>query len=209
MFIDSNIVKTILALFIVLDPLGNVPLFIGLTQKMNKQKRKRTFQTATVVSLILLLIFALLGQQILTLFGISLYAFMIAGGILLLLISMKTIVFNEKKSDTTEEVGAVPIATPLLVGPGAITTTIVLLQSYGIPITLISVVVNYFIITLLFKYIDKIGKNYNAETKIYEDILGNALTFHVLRILVLYFPFRLLFCPKQKGKPQNLIFSPG
>ena len=156
MIIESSIIKAILALFIVLDPLGNVPLFIGLTEKMNRQKRKRTFHTATVISLILLLIFALVGQQIMTLFGISLYSFMIAGGILLLLISMKTIIFNEKKSDKTEEVGAVPIATPLLVGPGAITTTIVLLQSYGIPITLVSVLFNYLAITLLFKYIDRI-----------------------------------------------------
>ncbi|MCX6821597.1 MAG: MarC family protein [Candidatus Aenigmarchaeota archaeon] len=156
MLSDLTLVKAILALFIVLDPLGNVPLFIALTEKMKKGKRKRTFQTATFVSLVLLLIFALLGQQILGLFGISLFAFMIAGGILLLLISMKTIVFNEKKSDTTEEVGAVPIATPLLVGPGAITTTIVLLQTYGIPVTLVSVLVNFFVIRILFRYIDRI-----------------------------------------------------
>ena len=156
MLSDLTLVKAILALFIVLDPLGNVPLFIALTEKMKKDKRKKTFQTATFVSLVLLLIFALLGQQILGLCGISLFAFMIAGGILLLLISMKTIVFNEKKSDTTEEVGAVPIATPLLVGPGAITTTIVLLQTYGIPVTLVSVLVNFFVIRILFRYIDRI-----------------------------------------------------
>ena len=158
MLSELSLIKAILALFIVIDPLGNVPLFITLTEKMDKKKKKRTFQTATFISLVLLLIFALLGQQILTLFGISLYAFMIAGGILLLLISMKTLISNEKKSDVTEEVGAVPIATPLLVGPGAITTTIVLLQTYGIPITLISVLVNFLAIRLLFKYIDRIHR---------------------------------------------------
>ncbi len=155
---DLTILKATLALFIVLDPLGNVPLFISLTEKMKKGKRKRTFQTATLISLILLLTFALLGQQILFLFGISLFAFMIAGGVLLLLISMKTLIINEKKPDVTEEVGAVPIATPLLVGPGAITTTIVLLQSYGITITLISVMINFLVITLLLRSMDRIYK---------------------------------------------------
>lgn len=155
---DLTILKATLALFIVLDPLGNVPLFISLTEKMKKGKRKRTFQTATLISLILLLTFALLGQQILFLFGISLFAFMIAGGVLLLLISMKTLIINEKKTDVTEEVGAVPIATPLLVGPGAITTTIVLLQSYGILTTLISVMINFLVITLLLRSMDRIYK---------------------------------------------------
>ncbi len=155
---DLTILKATLALFIVLDPLGNVPLFISLTEKMKKGKRKRTFQTATLISLILLLTFALLGQQILFLFGISLFAFMIAGGVLLLLISMKTLIINEKKPDVTEEVGAVPIATPLLVGPGAITTTIVLLQSYGILTTLISVMINFLVITLLLRSMDRIYK---------------------------------------------------
>jgi multiple antibiotic resistance protein len=153
-----SIIKAIVALFIVIDPLGNIPLFITLTEKMNKEKRRRTFQTATFISLILLLIFALLGQQILALFGISLHAFMIAGGLLLLVISMKTLVFEEKKIAATEEIGAVPIATPLLIGPGAITTTIVILQTYGIPITLISVMINFLIIRILFKYIDRIYK---------------------------------------------------
>ncbi len=158
MLVEYDLIKAILALFIVIDPLGNVPLFITLTEKMRKEKRKRTFQMATFVSLILLVIFALLGQQILNLFGISLYDFMTAGGILLLILSMKTLVFNEKKAVATEEVGAVPIATPLLVGPGAITTTIVILQTYGITITLISVLVNFLAIILLFRSIDSIYK---------------------------------------------------
>ncbi len=158
MLFDLTIVKAILAIFIVLDPLGNVPMFISLTEKMNKEKRKKTFQTATFVSLILLLIFALLGQQIFALFGVSLNSFMVAGGILLLLLSMKTLVFNDKESKKTEEIGAVPIATPLLVGPGAITTTIVTLQAYGPFTTLVAVIINFLLIRLMFKYIDRIYK---------------------------------------------------
>jgi multiple antibiotic resistance protein len=143
---------------VIIDPFGNVPIFISLTQKATVAKRNKIFRTATTVSLILLLVFAIAGQQILSLFGVSLNAFMIAGGLLLLAISMKIIIVGEKEKSVTEDIGAVPIATPLLIGPGAITTTIVLMLTSGVFITLVSILVNYLIIFVVLKFIDRIYK---------------------------------------------------
>jgi len=153
-----DLIKAIISLFVIIDPFGNVPIFISLTQKATVAKRNKIFRTATSVSLILLLVFALAGQQILSLFGVSLHAFMIAGGLLLLAISMKIIIVGEKEKSVTEEIGAVPIATPLLIGPGAITTTIVLMLTSGVFITLVSILVNYLIIFIVLKFIDRIYK---------------------------------------------------
>ena len=81
-----DLIKGVTTLFIVVDPLGNIPIFMSLTEKMSRRERGKAFHTATVTGLILLLIFAFVGQQILNLFGISIHSFMIAGGILLLII---------------------------------------------------------------------------------------------------------------------------
>ncbi|MGQ9719605.1 MAG: MarC family protein [Nitrososphaerales archaeon] len=169
--------KASLALFIIVDPLGNVPIFIGLTESMNIGQRRKTFRTATIVSLVLLLVFALIGQQILEIFRISQYSFMIAGGALLLVLSIKILVFGgwEEKKVSPESIGAVPIATPLLVGPGAITTTIVSLQTSGLLVTLISVLIIFFTIWLVLRFIDRIHR-----------ILGNTGSLVIARIMAIF-----------------------
>jgi multiple antibiotic resistance protein len=156
----SEVLKVSLALFIIVDPLGNVPIFISLTEGMSFEQRRKVFKTATIVSLILLLVFALIGQQILEVFRISPQSFMIAGGALLLVIAVKILVFGgwEEKKTLPESIGAVPIATPLLVGPGAITTTIVMLRAYGLPVTLVSVLIIFFTIWLVFHFIEEINR---------------------------------------------------
>jgi len=88
-------------------------------------------------------IFALVGQELLALFGISLPSFEMAGGLLLLLLALDILFRGERfaKPGTREDRGIVPIAFPLLVGPGAITTTMIALGAYGIFVTLGSVVI--------------------------------------------------------------------
>jgi multiple antibiotic resistance protein len=160
-----DLVKMVIALFIVVDPLGNVPIFMGLTENMDKSQRRRTFRLATITGLILLTFFSLVGQNILILFGISLDSFMIAGGILLLIVAIRLLVLGSwsEKTVISESVGAVPIGCPLLVGPGAITTSILNLQTSDIFITLLSVMFTFIIVWLILRYIDPIygilGKN--------------------------------------------------
>ncbi|MEM3589332.1 MAG: MarC family protein, partial [Nitrososphaerota archaeon] len=76
-------VRAVIALFIVVDPLGNIPIFISLTRNLSKEERRRVFNTAGIVAFIIAIGIVLGGQQILNLFGIGLYSIMIAGGILL------------------------------------------------------------------------------------------------------------------------------
>jgi multiple antibiotic resistance protein len=138
----SELFKAIIALFIIVDPFGNIPIFVGLTETMEDNQRKRIFNVATVVALVLLLVFSFAGQEILNLFGLSIYAFEVAGGLLLLIISIRILISNTSSHEhleSPESMGAVPIAMPLLVGPGAITTTMFNIQTYGVYIAVLSV----------------------------------------------------------------------
>ena len=76
----ENLIKSTIALFVVIDPMGNVPLFIALTDKMGKNERKAVSKIAIITAAGLLIAFAVAGTQILTLFGITINSFMVAGG---------------------------------------------------------------------------------------------------------------------------------
>ena len=152
----GNVVKAAIVLFIIVDPFGNVPIFMGLTQKIVDIERRKIFDTAILVGIALLLVFAFTGQEIFFIFGISINSFQVAGGLLLLITSMKILVSGSlyESTDSVEGLGAVPIAMPLLVGPGAITTTILNLQSYGILVTIVSVLIVMLFTWLILRYVN-------------------------------------------------------
>ncbi len=109
-----------------------------------------------MVGFILLLFFAFLGQEVLSIFGLSIYAFEIAGGILLLIISVRILVTGSmhENVESPASLGAVPIAMPLLVGPGAITTTIFNLQAYGTLTAIVAVVIVLVITWVILRFIN-------------------------------------------------------
>lgn len=154
----SELAKAIIALFIIVDPFGNIPIFMGLTEKMADTQKKKVYNTATLVGFILLLVFAFTGQEILTIFGLSIYSFEVAGGILLLIIAIRILISGSMHEDveSPESLGAVPIAIPLLVGPGAITTTIFNLQSYGTVTAILSVLIVLSLTWVILRFINGI-----------------------------------------------------
>ena len=157
-FLDE-LLKATVALLVVVDPAGLVPVVLALTKGMKREERRGTFRVALLVAIVLLVIFAVAGQELLALFGITVDSFMIAGGILLMILAMQMIFrggFVGSSSISADEVGVVPIAFPLLVGPGAITTTIVSLQTYGILVTLLSIVIVMSVAWLVLRYLDRI-----------------------------------------------------
>ncbi|MCW4046610.1 MAG: MarC family protein [Candidatus Bathyarchaeota archaeon] len=155
-----SLAKAAIVLFIIVDPFGNVPIFMGLTEKMANAERRKVFNTAILIGIILLLVFAFTGQEIFLIFGISIYSFEVAGGILLLIISIRILISGSLREDveSPESIGAVPIAMPLLVGPGAITTTILNLQAYGTIVTILSVLVVMLLTWVILRYVNSIYK---------------------------------------------------
>jgi len=140
----ENLIKSTIALFVVIDPVGSVPLFIALTEKMEKNERKAVSKIAIVTAAALLTVFAIAGSEILTIFGITIYSFMIAGGILLFIVSIELLThgvwrFGVGTRGEVGESGVVPLAFPLLAGPGAITSVMISFQSAGLIVTMLSI----------------------------------------------------------------------
>jgi len=157
-FIDVNdLITSTIALFVVIDPIGIIPLFVSLTRNISKKQRKIITSNAIITTGILLLVFAIAGTQILTIFGITISSFMIAGGILLFIVAIELMTRGEwtfsipksrwmNKNEPTNipdsvsqdtrsfqgESGVVPLAFPLLAGPGAITAIIISYLANGL-----------------------------------------------------------------------------
>jgi len=173
-----NLVQAVIALFIIVDPLGNIPIFISLTKNFDKNQRRQIFRSATLTGFFLLIIFALTGQLILTFFGISIYSFMIAGGILLLVIAIKLLIEGEwhEPAGSLESLSAVPIAVPLLVGPGAITTTIFSIQNFGLIVTILSVMIVFALVWVMLRLIDPVHKFLGKS--------GSSIIARIMAILI-------------------------
>lgn len=128
----SAIIAAWVTLFVVIDPPGLAPLFIALTHGMDDERRRRIGWRATVIAAILLTLFGLIGENILSAIGISLPAFRIAGGILLFLTALDMLFERRTERregqhpDDEHDPSVFPLATPLLAGPGALTTMILL-----------------------------------------------------------------------------------
>jgi multiple antibiotic resistance protein len=143
MNLSNELLQAVVALFIIIDPLGNLPIFMGLTEGMSAKERRDTFVEALYVGFLLLLLFVLAGTWILSLFMISLDDFKVAGGILLLVISIFMLRGHFVEVNQGDNVGAVPLGCPLLVGPGAITSSMVLIGMYGIWVVITAVAINF------------------------------------------------------------------
>ena len=151
------LLKACAALFIILDPIGLIPVYMAVTQTYSPKQRLAVLSRATLVALILILIFTFAGAAVLRFFGISVNDFRIAGGILLLVIALKIV--GEAHYGLPEGgSGIVPLAVPLLVGPGAITTTIVLSDSYGLWITFTAVLICFAAMFVMYRYVNFLFK---------------------------------------------------
>lgn len=117
-------------LFVIMDPPGIVPIYLALTGTMDQRERNRAALQATLLSLGVISLFALLGQQIISYLHIDLEALQGAGGLLLLLVALQLLTgqADEPSGTATSNIALVPLGTPLLAGPGAIVAVILFVQ---------------------------------------------------------------------------------
>jgi multiple antibiotic resistance protein len=122
--------EAFVTLFVIMDPLGTIPVFLGLTGGFTMRARARAAGLAVLVSLGVIISFALFGQQILAYLGIGIPALQGAGGLLLLLVALDLLTGRAEDPSEVRDVNValVPLGTPLLAGPGAIVATIVFVR---------------------------------------------------------------------------------
>lgn len=123
-------IQAFITLFIIFDPIGNIPLFQSFTVNMDEKKKGKIINSSVTTALIILIFFGIAGAYILQLFGISMNDFRIAGGILLFIMSLEGLLGKEEaRWMNREDVAIVPLATPLMAGPGSIYTVMYLMQT--------------------------------------------------------------------------------
>ena len=122
--------EVFVTLFVIMDPIGTIPIFLSLTRGRSAASSHRAAWQAVAVSFAVIVAFAFFGQQILAYLGISLAALQCSGGLLLLLVALELLTGNEDSPTAGADVNValVPLGTPLLAGPGAIVATMVFSQ---------------------------------------------------------------------------------
>jgi multiple antibiotic resistance protein len=180
----QDLLTSTIALFVVMDPIGVIPLYVSLTRNTSDKERKVVSSNAVITTGILLLVFAIAGTTILSIFGITISSFMIAGGILLFIVAIELLTRGEwtfgnprtisnisKKSTETAnnpipyaesahggESGVVPLAFPLLAGPGAITSVMISYQSNGLLISILSIAIVIGLTFMLLRIAESINR---------------------------------------------------
>jgi len=200
---------TLSSILIIVNPLGSTLIYVSLTSGMDKQAQDTIARDACRSALIILILVALAGTWILQIFGITLEAFRIAGGILLFGIGMEMVYAKTSRTKLTatekyesrdaDDIAVMPIAIPMIAGPGAITTTIVLMNeaSAMTPVAiaivlssiLLSIVITYYMMRHSEYIMKKIGqRQYRAINRLMGMLLIAIAVQFVINGIRLAFP---------------------
>jgi len=172
----DTLIYAVSLLFFIFDPFASLPIFISMTKSMDDEEKRKSANRAILVAGLLFIVFTLVGMRILDLFGISLDAFRIAGGLVLILMAIEIIFGLNFTRSGNQDVAWVIIATPVLTGPGVITTAILLAGTVGIFVTIIAGVIALVVTWALLRnaifIVRKVGNN---TIEIFSKIIGLLL----------------------------------
>jgi multiple antibiotic resistance protein len=147
----ETFVQSFIPLFVAMDTLGLIPLFLGLTQGMESRELRRLIFSAAATAFIIAIIFLFTGTAVFDFLGIKSGDFRIGGGIVLLVLAIQDLASSNgsERRKPKSTIGVVPIGIPLIMGPAAMTTILVLVDSYGISMTLGALVANFIVVLVL------------------------------------------------------------
>jgi len=182
-------------LFVAVDAIGVLPMFMILTREIEDNKIHRVIYQSVFTAVIVAFVFLIAGRALLNMLGITVADFMIAGGILLFVISINDMITTEKtiRQIDPESLGAVPIGVPLITGPAVLTTSIILLDAHGFLITSTAIIINVIIAGVIFlfsKYIHGLLGKAGAKTfsKIASLLLASIAVMIVRKGIMTFFP---------------------
>ncbi len=158
--------EAILALFAIVDPIGNIPIFLDVVEHTPGGQSRKAFNTAVTVGVIILLVFSFAGNAILNrIFRIYLADLQLAGGVLLLIIAIDHLIFGSlrrsvavKGTFSAYEIGCVPLACPILAGPGAMVTSLTTLEGSGPAKAVVAIAAVFGVLWLIMRFIQPIHK---------------------------------------------------
>ncbi|MDH7599937.1 MAG: MarC family protein [Sedimentisphaerales bacterium] len=148
----KNILLALIPLFVAVDAIGIMPLFVSLTQGLANREKDRVIGQSVMTALGVALGFILVGQGIFHVLGITIGDFMVAGGVILFVLAINDMLSpSQRRRIQGNDLGVVPLGTPMIVGPAVLTTCLVSISEYGMLATIVSIVVNILLAGLLLK----------------------------------------------------------
>ena len=177
---------TFVGIFVALDIVGTLPLYLSMTQGMTPNNRRNIVDRSLLIAFLVALVFLFFGNSIFRYLGIEVLDFKIAGGVVLILVSLADLLAGpegiKKSSGST---GIVPLAVPLITGPGLLTTIILQVANAGYVITLSAVLLNFMVAWFLLRRADRvtalIGKDGTVVVSKLAALLLAAIAVSMIR----------------------------
>lgn len=146
----EQLLLVFIPLFVSIDIIGTSPIFLGFTQGISDKHRKTLILQALITAFVVAIVFLFAGMGILRFLGITINDFRISGGLILLILSINDILSSsETRRNPGTNIGIVPLGIPLIMGPAALTTIVILADTHGYALTLISLIINFTIIFIV------------------------------------------------------------
>jgi len=153
---------SIIPLFVAIDAIGSLPFILSLTQDMNPTERPRVMRYAVLTAFVLGLAFIGIGKGVFFALGIEIADFFVAGGVILLVLSIRHLMtgkFVELQPTVSKAmIGIVPIGTPLIAGPAVLTTLLLLIEQHSVPVVLLSFVINLSFASVVFSQANRVSR---------------------------------------------------
>jgi multiple antibiotic resistance protein len=160
-------ILSFIPIFVAVDAIGNIPLFISLVEGATKKQRLKIIRNSVTTATVIAVLFMLIGKWILKRLGVTIEDFQIAGGALLFVIAVRLLLPGAQKIIITDgrdkDVGVFPLGTPLITGPAVLTTTLMMLDRFGPGPTFISLILNMLIMWFALLRADSIMKIMGAS----------------------------------------------
>lgn len=160
MEVIKDFLNSFVPLFVAIDAVGMVGVYLGLTEGQTATVKKRQVNEAVITATGIAIVFLAFGKAIFKVLGIEDNDFRIAGGLVLLILAIYDLLFSQEKRRGGEEtsVGVVPLGIPLIMGPAALTTILLSIENAGFAITVASLIANMVIVWIVFRYADVLAK---------------------------------------------------
>ncbi|MFA6129554.1 MAG: MarC family protein [Candidatus Omnitrophota bacterium] len=169
-------ILSFIPLFVAVDAIGNIPIFFSLVEGSSKTQKNKIIFDAVITAMVIAVIFMFLGTWVFSLLGITIPDFQIAGGALLFVIAVRLLLPGVQKSVLTsshdKDMGVFPLGTPLITGPAVLTTTLMMMNSFGAAVTLVSLILNMFFVWITLVKTDTIMKVFGPSgTRAFSKIM--------------------------------------
>ena len=151
----NDVLLVFIPMFFTVDPIGILPIFVSLTEGLPLPEKRAIIIQSLITASLVAVGFILLGKEVFHFLGITMGDFMVAGGVILFCLAMVDLTTKGKtRRGVTSELGAVPIGTPLVVGPAVLTISLMLVSVHGLVVTLIALFLNIAIVGIVFTFSD-------------------------------------------------------